>query len=132
MWNDQHGVSVALDVRLEESGNISLALTQFDETPSSAAAAMNASVTLCTNGTWVIGSTVGSGLNLTVGSWQRVELSRLGGSLSASVGGELLANTSIPSPAAGNFSLRLMLSHYFVAAVDNLVVKPQPPAPVPQ
>ena len=75
----------------------------------------------------VVASTRGSGLNLTVGSWQRVQLSRAGRYLSASVGGQLLANTSLPPApqgvSAANFSLRLMLSHYFVAAVDNLVVQ---------
>ena len=74
----------------------------------------------------VVASTRGSGLNLTVGSWQRVQLSRAGRYLSASVGGQLLANTSLPPAPQGsvaNFSLRLMLSHYFVAAVDNLVVQ---------
>jgi hypothetical protein len=47
-----------------------------------------------------VGSAVGSGLNLTVGVWQRLELGRAGGRLSAAVGGRLLANTSVAAAGA--------------------------------
>ena len=53
--------------------------------------------------------------------WQRVQVSRAGGRLSATVGSRALANVSIgdPGPPGGNFTLRVMLSHYFVASVDD-------------
>ena len=108
----------------QDHGNISLALAPFGQRSAAT------TVTLCTNGSWVVGSASGAGLDLQVGKWQKVQVSRAGGRLSATVGGHALANVSIgdPGPPGGNFTLRLMLSHYFVAAVDDFMLEALPGA----
>ena len=65
-------------------------------------------------------SSYGKGLDLAVGKPFKVGITRDQGYISATVGG-LLANQSVVAGGAGtgNLTLRLMLSHYFVAAVDN-------------
>ena len=67
------------------------------------------------------GSSYGKGLDVAVGKPFKVGITRDQGYISATVGGVLLANQSVVAGGAetGNFTLRLMLSHYFVAAVDN-------------
>jgi hypothetical protein len=66
-------------------------------------------------------SSYGKGLDLAVGKPFKVGITRDQGYISTTVGGALLANQSVVAGGAGtgNLTLRLMLSHYFVAAVDN-------------
>ena len=86
--------------------------------------APDAMVTLCTNGSWTVGAASGTGLNLTAGVWQRVEVRRAHLHISAQVGGSLLANATIGPvrAASGNYTLRVELSHYFVASIDNFAL----------
>ena len=88
LYNDQdqagssNGVVASFDLFLEEQGNVSLSLAPFNALQAKpAAGGLNAqppgTVTLCTNGTWVVGSKIGSeGLNLTVGAWHKVSVGR--------------------------------------------------------
>ena len=128
MFNDQHvdnGVVANFDVLLEESGNISLSLAPFNALQAKRPVGSQppGTVTLCTNGTWVVGSTSGTGLNLTAGHWQHVAIGRSNGTLSAWVGGRLLASEPVTvAQNEQNFTLRLMLSHYYLASVDRFTL----------
>ena len=124
MFNDKadNGVMAEFNLLLEETGNISLSLAAFSTLQAKRPAnetQLPATVTLCTNGTWLLGSKVGSGVNLTVGQWQRVAVGRHNGTLSVWVAGQLLVSEEIPHQTSQNYTLRLMLSHYFVASIDN-------------
>ena len=125
MFNDSPGggATVSLDIALFDHGNITLSLAAFDENKGDSTLQLlrAASVTLCTNGTWRVGTAAhGVGLNVTVGRTQRVRVTRDRGYISAVVGGRLIANESVAMDASkGNYTFRLMLSHYFPAAVDN-------------
>ena len=115
------GASFSMDVLLQDDGNISFALAPFG---ASASAMANASITLCTNGSWSVGSASGTDLaGFDAGKSVRVEVGRARGRIAATVGGRLLGNESVGTPASsrGNFTLRMMLSHYFVASIDNFV-----------
>jgi hypothetical protein len=65
-------------------------------------------------------------MDFPVGEWHQVKLTRSNNFLSASVGGQLLANQSVPKngPASDqrNFTLKVLLSHYYVASIDDFMV----------
>ena len=126
-WNDDFGLSATVNVKLADSGNITLSLAPYI-TYANLDALEAASVTLCTNGSWRVGSTsLRSGLNLTTGQWQQVQLTRSRNFISARVGGVLLANESVPKTGPGsdqrNFTLKVMLSHYYVAHFDDFMLE---------
>ena len=126
-WNDGNGMSVTMNVKLDQVGSVTLSMVPYLTVPNRDALAA-ASVTLCTNGSWSVGDTpLQSGLNLSVGQWAKVQLTRLNNFLSAKVDGKLLANESVPKTGPGsdqrNFTLKVMLSHYYVAHFDDFVVE---------
>jgi len=125
-FNDKNGMSVSMDILLKDSGNITFSLAPYNAQQAAQKAA--ASVTLCTNGTWSVGTqTSDKGLSLPVGKYTRIQLVRSNGFISASVAGAILANVSVPTTgpasAAGNFTLKVVLSHYYTAAIDNFNVE---------
>ena len=61
-----------------------------------------------------------------VGVAHRVEVTRAASRIACRVRGTAVGNATVPArgpgSAAGNFTLRVMLSHYFTAAIDNFHV----------
>jgi hypothetical protein len=125
-FNDETGLAVTMKIKLRDTGNITFSLVPYATTPNKDALAA-ASIVLCTNGSWSIGSkSSDTGLNMSVGEWQQVHISRSNHFLTASVGGLLLANESIPAKGPGsdnrNFTLKVMLSHYYSASIDDFMI----------
>jgi hypothetical protein len=119
---DATGLTIQLDVKLEDHGNITLK-PQCGWGPGDDC---NFIVTLSTDGKWVVGDKTGTeGLDFPVGQWRRMALEFGAGQAWAAVtvganatSGLLLANTT-KFNRVGGFSLRLFLSRYIRADIDN-------------
>ena len=103
MFNDGYGAAVSLDVLLGEAdSNVTRSLAPFNSFDAAhTAAAAAASITLCTNGTWVVGSARGTGIGLRVSEPALGFESAVPTAESAhQSGGRLLANETIGPAAA--------------------------------
>jgi hypothetical protein len=119
---DDKGLTILFDIKLEDHGNF----TFKPECGWGPGDDCNSGVTLNTNGKWVVFDKHGSkGLDFPVGQWRRVTLELGPGEAwaalavgNSSTNGEILANTTT-FDRFGDFSLKLLLSRYIFADIDN-------------